>query len=312
MFAWTAILRLALAASPVEPSAAQGPGSAEGQAFDVRLSQDQHDRMTVAVRVADSGPYAFLVDTGAERTVISRELAGKLGLLAGARTMLTSVLATSAVSTVDIPLLRVTNSNVAVRNAPALASLHIGADGMLGVDTLATQRVLFDFKNKIMRIAPAQDRAEWDDANTIVVRARRKHGRLLFTSVLIDRHEAIVVVDTGSQISIGNAALKRRLFGARTLADTVEMQTVVGERIMAEVGTIHDLELGGVTLKEMKIAFTDAPVFRQLDIDTRPALLLGMNAMRAFDRVSIDFATRKVRFVLPGTSMREGLKLAWR
>jgi hypothetical protein len=35
-----------------------------------------------------------------------------------------------------------------------------------------------------------------------------------------------------------------------------------------------------------------------------------MNAMRAFDRISIDFAAKKVRFVLPGTSMRESYRVA--
>jgi hypothetical protein len=39
-------------------------------------------------------------------------------------------------------------------------------------------------------------------------------------------------------------------------------------------------------------------------------LLLGMNAMRAFDRISIDFRSKKVRFVLPGTSMRSPVRLA--
>jgi hypothetical protein len=39
-------------------------------------------------------------------------------------------------------------------------------------------------------------------------------------------------------------------------------------------------------------------------------LLLGMNAMKAFDRISIDFASKKVRFVLPATSMRDDVRLA--
>ena len=48
-----------------------------------------------------------------------------------------------------------------------------------------------------------------------------------------------------------------------------------------------------------------------IDPETQmPALLLGMNAMRAFDRISIDFQSKKVRFVLPGTSMLPSLRLA--
>ena len=35
--------------------------------------------MTVPVRVSGAGPFQFLVDTGADRTAVSRELAGKTG-----------------------------------------------------------------------------------------------------------------------------------------------------------------------------------------------------------------------------------------
>jgi hypothetical protein len=47
-----------------------------------------------------------------------------------------------------------------------------------------------------------------------------------------------------------------------------------------------------------------------LGLIDRPAILLGMNAMKAFDRISIDFASKKVRFVLPATSMRDDVRLA--
>jgi hypothetical protein len=36
-----------------------------------------------------------------------------------------------------------------------------------------------------------------------------------------------------------------------------------------------------------------------MGLEERPALLLGMNALRGFDKVSIDFARKKMRVVLP-------------
>jgi predicted aspartyl protease len=62
--------------------------NASGQTHDLKLARDAYDRMTVSVRIGDSGPYRFLIDTGAERTVISRQLAQQLGLVAGARARL--------------------------------------------------------------------------------------------------------------------------------------------------------------------------------------------------------------------------------
>ena len=48
---------------------------------EVEIGRDLGDRMTVAVQVGGRGPYKFLVDTGSERTVISRQLAQRLQLL---------------------------------------------------------------------------------------------------------------------------------------------------------------------------------------------------------------------------------------
>ena len=304
------LLPLAIAAAPPDSPAGTDADRAQGQTHDLALARDDHDRMTVAVRVSDSGPYRFLVDTGAERTVISRELADHLGLIAGARTRLHSVVGSSDVATVNIPTLQVSAIHLAIRNAPALGSMHIGADGLLGVDSLVSQRVLFDFKHGVMGISPSHRAIEPPDGDTIIVEAHRRHGRLLFTDADVDSHGAVVVVDTGSQISIGNTALRRKLLRSEQRGETVEIETVAGEKVVAEVATIRRLQLGVITLKDMKIAFTDAPVFEQLDLASRPALLLGMNALRAFDRVSIDFATKKVRFVLPGTSMTRQTQLA--
>ena len=311
MHSLMAVLLLASQANvqPPPPSPAEAPPE---QTTSVKLARDENDRMTVGVRVGEAGPFAFLVDTGAERTVISREIADRLKLRAGRPVILRSVLGSSLVPTVKVPALqtglgqagsgRARSGRIMVGDAPALPTEHIGADGILGVDTLAGQRVDFDFKRRMMAITPSRGAPARMDGMTIVVEARRRDGRLLFTKASVDGIAVAVVIDTGGEISIGNPELRNRLAHRRPSLGSIEIQTVLGEKANAEIATIHNLEIGAVTLKELKIAFTDAPIFRQLRVDKKPALLLGMNAMRAFDRVSLDFATRKVRFVLPGTS----------
>ena len=44
------------------------------QAQDVRFRDAAGDRMTVQVRVGGTGPYRFLVDTGADRSAVSSEI----------------------------------------------------------------------------------------------------------------------------------------------------------------------------------------------------------------------------------------------
>lgn len=298
------ILAFPLLVSAAPPS--QLPAPAPDQTHDLRMARDANERMTVAVRVRDSGPYQFLVDTGAERTVISRELAERLGLPAGSRTRMQSVAGPSMVSTVDIAALDIATRRLSVAGAPTLESAHIGADGLLGVDSLAASRVMIDFKRGVMGVTPSKAPDFVAESGTIVVEARRRHGRLMFTRAVADGANAVVVVDTGSEITIGNPALRRRLLGKHELGQAVEIETVAGEKIVGELYTVGVLDLDGVLLKRMMIAFTDSPVFAQLDLADRPALLLGMNALRGFDKVSIDFATRRVRFLLPDDSMASG------
>ena len=279
---------------------------------DVAIRTDNADRMTVPVSVSGSGPYRFLVDTGSERTVISRELASHLNLVRGRSAILHSVMGANDVNTVHIPNLKVSSNIISVMDAPALGASNIGADGMLGIDSLRSQRVLFDFKSMTMSITPSNQPAERLDGDTIVVRARTRNGRLIFTQAKIDGRKVTVIVDTGSQVSIANMALQRALAkrGHSLLPQSVMIQSVTGEQMNAGVTRVPELELGGVKLKDLSVAFANAHIFRQLGLEDRPALLLGMNAMRAFDRISIDFAAKKVRFVLPGTSMRNEVRIA--
>ena len=150
------------------------PGLIDGTTTtdEVPIGKDIGDRMTVNVSVGGQGPYRFLVDTGAERTIISRELAYRLKLEDGKDAVLHSVIGVNDVSTVFIPHLQVSNNSISVVDAPALAASNIGADGMLGIDSLRAQRVLFDFKAQTMSITPSSRPAERLDGQTIVVRAR--------------------------------------------------------------------------------------------------------------------------------------------
>ncbi|HVF36953.1 MAG TPA: retroviral-like aspartic protease family protein [Sphingomicrobium sp.] len=278
---------------------------------EVPVQTDSADRMTVAVSVGGKGPYRFLVDTGSERTVISRQLAQRLQLAQGRATILHSVMGANDVRTVFIPNLKVSGKTLSVVDAPALEASNIGADGMLGIDSLRSQRVLFDFKAKTMFITPAARPVEKFDGETIVVRARSRRGRLIFADAKMGGRKVAVIVDTGSQVSIANMAMLR-LMGkkAGTLPDTVTIESVTGEQMEAQVARLAELDLGGVKLTDLSVAFADAHVFKQLEMTEKPALLLGMNAMKAFDQISIDFAAKKVRFVLPETSMRDGVRMA--
>jgi predicted aspartyl protease len=274
------------------------------QTEDVRFKTDRSDRMTVPVRLSGAGPFRFLVDTGADRTAISRELAGRLGLANGDVASIHTVTGVSTVSTANVPDLLLTRRPMKVDDAPMLDSENIGADGIIGVDALRSQSVQFDFQKDTLSIVPSATAEFRDDPNVIVVQAARKNGRLVFTDAAANGHAVTVVIDTGAQISIGNRALHDQLLGRGLIdpAKQIELQSVTGAMMTGDYMFVREIEIGGLTLKNLAIVFADAHTFKELKLDDKPALLLGMNAIRAFKKVSIDFASRKFRVVLPESS----------
>jgi predicted aspartyl protease len=308
-------LLLALAAAFAAPLAAQTTTSVfdataqpsavpakSGEPTDavVPLHKDAQQRMTVSVRLADAGPFRFLVDTGADRTSISRELVERLKLRPGRSAELHSVTGSSRVQTATIEGLRFSSDPVSAFEGPVLERDNMGADGILALDSLRSQRILFDFRNNSMRVLPLRERRFRDAPGTIVVRAKRRNGRLVLSSARADGVPLTVVLDTGSEITIGNAALKAKLNrrGSRD-PEIVELQSVTGATLSGEYTELRTLEFGGVGLQNLAVVFADAHTFKQLGLDKKPAILLGMNAMRAFDSVLIDFAGKKLRMQVP-------------
>lgn len=278
-----------------------------GQTQDIKFKNDQDDRMTVPVRLGGSGPYQFLVDTGADRTAIARDLVAKLKLPSAGGAELHTVSGVSSVSTARISELELTRPPEQAIDAAVLDRANMGADGIVGADVLRSQRVQFDFATQTMSIVPSRTADFEDEPGTIVVKARRKNGRLVVTDADANGQRLTVILDTGSEISIGNQALRQRLLGKNVVdpAQTVELESVTGEKILGDYMFVRALSIGGLTLSNLAVVFTDAHTFKQLKLDKKPALLLGMNAIRAFKKVSIDFANKKFRVVLPEHSALE-------
>jgi len=133
-------------------------------------------------------------------------------------------------------------------------------------------------------------------------RDERRHPRLACDNTV----RGWKPVDLPLDVEDGVDAAHRR-DGERRFADIGQYEQLAapmsptrgfGDRTWPAGGMIEIVEPGiGVGLQDPRIA---------------GEMLLGMNALRGFDRVSIDFATRRVRFVLPKSSAANGFQLASR
>lgn len=279
--------------SPV--TAEQPPVPGDSLAFG-----DAQSRMTVPVSIGIHGPYDFVIDTGAERSVVSRDLAGLLSLRSGPDVRVTAMTGTGTVGTVVVPSLQISRIISGSIDAPELEWRNLGAPGMLGIDALQGHSVSIDFDRGQMTVSPSQHRSiDPPQPGEIVVHAKNRYGQLIVTDASYHGHPIAVVVDTGSPITIGNLALRRKLERAPKPIGRVTLISALGGLLVADYVEIDRLKIGNVGFEHVPIAFADVEPFKRFELLDQPALLLGMDALRLFHNVDIDFANREVRFTLP-------------
>ena len=290
------------------PAAAQGERRVElppaefdetlaigGEQIDARKLSS---RMTVEVLVNGQGPYKFVVDSGADTSVIGERIAARLGLPDAEPALLQAMTERTMVDRVEVETLTLGPTNTHDLELPVLDERNIGAEGMVGLDALVRQRLMLDFDKRVITVedglVPVQARP-----NEIVVTARLKRGQLILTEVRALGQRVDAVVDTGTEVSIGNLALRDKLKRRRPKSfKSIEIYGVTGAKATLEFAVVPLLKLGPVTFQNVPIAFADVPPFELFGLADEPSLLLGTDLMETFRRVSLDFHDRKVRFQL--------------
>lgn len=259
-------------------------------------------RMTVGVTVNGRGPFRFLVDSGADRSVVGAGIAAELALPQAESVTLHGMAGTSRVSTVRVDRLRVGSSEIKDLSVPALPEVHLGAQGLLGIDALAGQRLMLDFDAKTITVQDTRrPPPTLGGGEEIVITAIRRKGQLILTEAAIGRTPIHAVVDTGAEVTIGNMALHAAVFRNRRkppVATPATLISVTGETLVADMVALPEVTIGGLTLRNVTLAFADVPPFGLFGLSEQPAILLGTDVLEVFRRVSLDFRRRKIRFLL--------------
>ena len=273
---------------------------------EIKIGEDRNDRMTINVDIPhndisrrNKGPYKFIIDTAAQRTILSNELADNLEFDLDKDLKITTLSGTTPIRTVYVPELTLGKQDNIGLITPTFRRSALGADGILGLDSLQGQRILFDFKAEKISIAKKGEKLATNTGREIIVRARRRDGQLIFTNATMAGIKVNVIIDTGSDSSIGNLALKRRLRLSDKKLTHINLLDVQGQKVPALFGVTHDLRIGKARFSSLPMAFADIAPFDVLKIKNKPSIFLGMDALRTFDRIAINFEDRRIYFLLP-------------
>ena len=298
-----------LAGAVVPPSSASPPDPKESGSGAVRIGTDIQNRLTTRVWIDRGGPYHFLVDTGAERTLLAEEVAAQLALPRGDKVMVQGIIRGQPADLVNVRRLEMGGLVCPGLDVPVLPRAMLGADGYLGLDVLDGRRVVFDFRARTLTVTRPEGffSALWLHGNEAVVRTLGSSGRLRATDCQVDGVRAAAFVDTGAEVSVCNPALYRllqeRAADRQVVRGQVGLYGVTGGRIIGIDTNIDEIILGRLKLTYTSLVVAGLEVFDLWGLRHEPALLFGMDSLRRFTRVSIDYGRKELRFQLASAQL---------
>lgn len=307
---------MAVHAQRITANTVPQPSGPDQDAASLAARRDADDHLTVAVMLNGQGPFNFVVDTGAERSVVSDEVAARLNLVRGGNVTIEGIAKAMTVATIRAetvafgPFVR---RNVVM---PILPRSTLAADGYLGLDVIDGTRVTFDFKNRQLHVEQPKaiytphvndfniqqpSGIQAPDQPETWVQARGKAGRLQIVDCLVGHVPAVAFVDTGAELSVGNPALLAALRTYRKgvpVLGSIVLTGVTGGELAGQVVAVPRITLQALNFTDSLLAIADAPDFTTWGLHDRPAVLIGMNYLRQFASVAVDYRAKEIRFEL--------------
>lgn len=282
---------------------AENPGGFEPLPAQVKIQERQ---LTTSVHINGKGPFHFIVDTGADHSVIAEDVAQALHLQAGHQVMVQGIIRALPAVSVPVDELRF---GAVVRSAldmPVLPRALLKADGFLGLDAIGNHRVVFDFKKWTLRVTNSLPLEFVEKTgNDTRLSAPGDDGHLRSVACRVDGVLTMAFLDSGAEVSAGNEALRQALMqsGPGYTGDRdIELTGITGGSRIGKVVKVETILLGNLEFSGCEIAVADLDVFRIWGLIDKPALLIGLNFLREFQTVSIDYGRKEFRLKLASAS----------
>jgi len=279
---------------PSPPGVPAGAALAPGDLlFASPTTLDHLGRVVAAVMVDGKGPFRFVVDTGANHSTISPQLAALLGLTPSLAQpiRITGITGSAQVASVPVAMLKAGDLEIASTRFPVIWSpVMAGAAGILGAAGLEDDRLLVDFDhNQVLITRSHGDSFPWGFTR---VWATRLPGGLLSVPGHVGDVAVQAIIDTGSQHTLGNMALYTELFeheqgkGSYLDADVYGATKQVG---MGKLQMAPTLDLGAIKVDGIALVFGDFHIFRAWDLTREPTIILGMDVLGTVRELAVDF-----------------------
>jgi predicted aspartyl protease len=279
----------ARACEPLDPNAPSAAGT---------TAKDTAGRAVALIRINGQGPFRFIIDTGANRSVLSQALATHLGLVRSGEGVVHSIDGAQPAMLVNVESLSVGGLRLSSGSTPVLDGPVLGGEhGLLGVDGMAGRMLHIDFTKHCVEIyekAAQLPMRGWRSAP-----ARMRFGSLLMVPGVIMGVHVNVLIDTGSDISLANQNFRDALRGVA--AGTIEYHNghafTFGRPIVLEQSVwAPTLALGRTVVEGVTAYIGDFHIFDFWGLHDEPTMLIGMDVLARSREMAIDYEHGVVYF----------------
>jgi predicted aspartyl protease len=263
----------------------------------VATQRDRHGRVLAPVFINGQGPFSLVVDTGANGSAISPDVAAALALEPGRfpEVLLHGVVGSPKRQAVRVESIAVGDATLSNASLPIVIEALDGADGFLGTGAFSDKRVLLDFRQGNIKVSDARPSSE--ARGFIGVPADLSRAQLVTVDARVNGIRVKAVLDTGAGGTIGNLAMRNLLPSAPSARTRDQIVGVTDEILSGETRSVPPIVLGTMQIVGARVSFADVAIFDYLRWSDRPALLLGMDVLGRFDSMIIDYkaGTLKLR-----------------
>ena len=255
-------------------------------------------QIVVPVMIDGRGPFPFLVDTGANGSVIAPRLVKVLGLIRreGRVERVEGVTGTQPLPWVSVRRLQVgrivkRNVHMPVCSTPIMSEV----DGILGMAGFGPVRIAVDFRHHRVAIDRSSRGPMW---GFLDIRAVRTPGGLLMIPARVGGLAVEAVIDTGSPVTLGNLALRTALLSRNRSGVTTPIYGVTQQVSTGSTAVAPTLILGPVAIQHLPIVYSDVPIFREWHLQGTPAVIIGTDVLSVADSLVLDYPRSRVYILL--------------
>lgn len=261
--------------------------------------RDQIGRIWAPVYLNGKGPFRLVLDTGATESVVTAGVAKELGIALdhAAPVLLHGVTGTAVVPTIRVDTLRIGDLQRDNQTLPIVPDALGGADGVLGTEGLLGKRIFIDFRDDRITIRRSFERRAPIGYVTIPLEIVQRH--LLTTNARVGTIPVTAIIDTGSETSIANLALRQALLKQRSSYRFSKDQIVdTTDAVAPGKGTaVPPIFLGAIAIYGSHITTGDLHIFDVWHLTKKPAILIGMDALGMVNVLIIDYRMQELQIL---------------